>query len=224
MSDAKMSNQQLAKYYALLGEALEDKYLEPDMDEDIDDMSIHLGNVLAGHTVLELGCGTGFWTEVAAESAKSVLAVDINASLVEIARQRQMAEGADGKVSFRVADALDLPEDIGSFSAVLVSFLWSHLTKAEQERLLATLKKRLGKDVLLVILDDAFVEGFSETIARTDAEGMTYQILTTPEGERLEVPKSYQSDSALRKRLGTVAKEIKIERIEFFWILTCRLK
>jgi ubiquinone/menaquinone biosynthesis C-methylase UbiE len=216
-----MSNQNLAKYYALLGEAVEDKYLEPDMDEDIDDMSIHLGNVLAGHTVLELGCGTGFWTEVAAESAASVLAVDINANLVDIARERGMPEG---KVSFRVADALDLPEDIGKFSAVLVSFLWSHLTKGEQEKLLATLKKRLGKDVLLVILDDSFVEGFSETIARTDAEGTTYEILTAPEGERFEVPKSYQSDSALRKRLGNVGKEIKIERIEFFWILTCRLK
>jgi SAM-dependent methyltransferase len=216
-----MNNQQVARYYALLGEALEDKYLEPDMDEDIDDMSIHLGNVLAGHTVLELGCGTGFWTEVAAESAQSVLAVDINASLVDIARERPMTEG---KVTFRVADALDLPEDIGKFSAVLVSFLWSHLNKKEQEQLLATLKKRLGKDVLLVILDDAFVEGFSETIARTDPDGTTYQILTTPEGERIEVAKSYQSDSALRKRLGTVVKEIKIERIEFFWILTCRLK
>jgi ubiquinone/menaquinone biosynthesis C-methylase UbiE len=216
-----MNNQQVAKYYALLGEALEDKYLEPDMDEDIDDMSIHLASLLAGHTVLELGCGTGFWTEVVAESAQSVLAVDINANLVEIARERGMAEG---KVSFRVADALDLPEDIGKFTAVLVSFLWSHLNKKEQEQLLATLKKRLGKDVLLVILDDSFVEGFSETIARTDAEGTTYEILTAPNGERFEVPKSYQSDSALRKRLGTTGKEIKIERVEFFWILTCRLK
>jgi ubiquinone/menaquinone biosynthesis C-methylase UbiE len=171
--------------------------------------------------VLELGCGTGFWTEVAAESAQSVLALDINANLVDIARERGMPEG---KVSFRVADALDLPEDIGRFSAVLLSFLWSRLTKGEQEKLLATLKKRLGKDVLLVILDDSFVEGFSETIARTDAEGTTYEILTTPQGERFELPKSYQSDSALRKRLGNVGKEIKIERIEFFWILTCRLK
>jgi ubiquinone/menaquinone biosynthesis C-methylase UbiE len=216
-----MNNQQVAKYYALVGEALEDKYLEPDMDEDIDDMSIHLGNVLAGHTVLELGCGTGFWTEIAAESALSVLAVDINANLVDIARERGMPEG---KVNFRVADALDLPEDIGKFSAVLVSFLWSHLNKKEQEQLLATLKQRLGKDVLLVILDDSFVEGFSETIARTDTDGTTYQIWTTPEGERFELPKSYPSDSALRKRLGNVGKEIKIERIEFFWILTCRLK
>lgn len=220
-----MSNQQVAKYYALLGEALEDKYLEPDMDEDIDDMSIHLGNLLAGHTVLELGCGTGFWTEVVAEAAASVVAVDINANLVDVARERGMPEG---KVTFRVADALDLPDDIGKdvgkFTAVLVSFLWSHLNKKEQEQLLATLRKRLGKDVLLVILDDSFVEGFSETIARTDADGTTYEILTLPGGERFELPKSYQSDSALRKRVGGVGKEIKVERVEFFWILTCRLK
>ena len=216
-----MSTTQLAKFYAQLGEAVEDIYLEPDMDEDIDDMSIHLGNLFAGHTVLELGCGTGYWTEVVAESAASVLALDINANLVDIARERGIP--AD-KVAFRVADALDLPEDIGKFSAVLVSFLWSHLTKGEQEKLLATLKKRLGKDVLLVILDESFVEGFSETTARTDAEGTTWEILTTADGERVELPKSYPSDSALRKRLGNAGKEIKIERVEFFWILTCRLK
>lgn len=220
-----MSNKQVAEYYARLGEAVEDIYLEPDMDEDIDDMSIHLGNVLAGHSVLELGCGTGYWTEVVAESAKSVLALDINANLVDIARERGMPEE---KVAFRVADALDLPEDIGkdigNISAVLVSFLWSHLTKSEQDRLLATLKKRLGKDVLLVILDESFVEGFSETTARTDAEGNTWEILMTPDGERVELPKSYPADSALRKRVGAIGKEVKIERIEFFWILTCRLK
>jgi len=215
-----MSNTQLAKYYARLGDAVEDIYLEPDMDEDIDDMSIHLGNLLAGHTVLELGCGTGYWTEVVAESAQAVVALDINANLVDIARERGMP--AD-KVAFRVADALDLPEDIGKFSAVLVSFLWSHLTKGEQEKLLATLKKRLGKDVLLVILDESFVEGFSETTARTDAEGTTWEIQTL-DGERYELPKSYPSDSALRKRIGNIGKEIKIERVEFFWILTCRLK
>jgi len=216
-----MSTTQLAQYYAQLGDTVEDIYLEPDMDEDIDDMSIHLGTLLAGHTVLELGCGTGYWTEIVAESAASVLALDINANLVDIARERGMPEG---KVSFRVADALDLPDDIGKFSAVLVSFLWSHLTKGEQEKMLATLKKRLGKDVLLVILDESFVEGFSETTARTDAEGTTWEIQTLADGTRFELPKSYPSDSALRKRLGNVGKEIKIERVEFFWILTCRLK
>jgi len=216
-----MSTTQLAKFYAQLGEAVEDIYLEPDMDEDIDDMSIHLATLLAGHTVLELGCGTGYWTEVLAESAQSVLALDINANLVDIARERGMP--AD-KVSFRVADAIELPEDIGKFSAVLVSFLWSHLTKGEQEKMLASIKKRLGKDVLLVILDESFVEGFSETTARTDAEGTTWEIQTAADGERYELPKSYPSDSALRKRLGNVGKEIKIERVEFFWILTCRLK
>src|ERR671920_445081 len=100
-----MNNQQVAKYYALLGEAVEDKYLEPDMDEDIDDMSIHLGNVLAGHTVLELGCGTGFWTEVAAESAASVLAVGINASLVDDARGRAHRGGQELPVGQRAAQA-----------------------------------------------------------------------------------------------------------------------
>ena len=79
-------------------------------------------------------------------------------------------------------------------------------------------------NVLVVLLDDAYVEGSSETVARTDLEGNTYQIKTAPDGERYEVPKTYPSDSALRKKLASSVREIKIARNEFYWILTCRLK
>ena len=57
---------------------------------------------------------------------------------------------------------------------------------------------------MLVLLDDCYVEGSSETVARTDLEGNTFQIRTAPDGERYEIPKNYPSDSGLRKKLGVV--------------------
>lgn len=189
--------------------------------EDLDEAHEQLAALLGGHRILELGCGTGAWTEVLAESAESVLATDASAAMLELARMH----GAElDNVDYRQVDALDLPDDLGSFSAVFMAGLWSRLTREQQEALLASLKKRLGKDVLLVIFDDEYVEGESATIARTDLQGNTHEFQLDADGNRHELVKNYPTDSYLRKRLDKVGREIKIARWEFYWVLTCRLK
>lgn len=216
-----MSKEQLVSFYARSAANVERVYDKPERQDDLAELRDEVAQVLRGHVVLELACGSGYWTSVIAQVADSVLATDINPAMIELAEGRGLA---GEKVRFRVADALALPADIGEFTAVFVGFFWSHLERDEQEHLLAQLRKRLGKDVLLVVADDAYVEGSSETVARTDAQGTTWQIVVAPDGERCEIPKSYPSDSALRKRLASSVREIKIARSEYYWLLTCRLK
>jgi len=193
--------------------------------EDLDEAHEQLSKLLAGHRILELGCGTGGWTEVLAETAESIVAVDASAAMLEQAR---LHGDTPANVSYRQADVLDLPDDLGNgdakFSAVFMAGLWSHLTREQQDVLLASLRQRVGKDVLLVLFDDDYVEGESATIARTDLQGNTYEILQDADGNRHELPKGYPTDSALRKRLGNVGREIKVARWEFYRVLTCRLK
>jgi SAM-dependent methyltransferase len=215
-----MSNSQVAEYYVKTAANVERAYDEPERQDDLEQMRAQVQQVLRGHVVLELASGSGYWTAAIAESADSVLATDVNQQMIALAQQR----GLPDKVSFRVADGQDLPADIGDFTAVFIGFWWSHMKRDEQDRFVAQLRARVGKDVLLVILDDDYVEGSSETVARTDLEGNTYQILTAPDGQRYELPKGYPSDSALRKRLAPAVREIRIARTEFYWLLTCRLK
>lgn len=193
--------------------------------EDLDEAREQLATLLAGHRILELGCGTGAWTEVLAESADFVLALDASAAMLDLARMH--GEDLDN-VDYRLVDALALPDDLGSgddkFTAVFMAGLWSRLTRDQQEALLLSLKKRLGKDVLLVVFDDAYVETESATIARTDLQGNTYEFQLDADGNRHELVKNYPTDSYLRKRLDKVGREIKIARWEFYWVLTCRLK
>ena len=216
-----MSKEQVARFYAKSAAHIEDVYAEDERQDDLEELREQVAGALAGHVVLELACGTGYWTRVIAEAADSVMATDVNPEVVELARERGV-EG--GNVRLRVADAFDLPQDIGEFTAVFVGFFWSHLERDGQEQLLVHLRKRLGKDVLLVLADDAYVEGSSVTVARTDAQGTTWQIVVAPDGERFEIPKSYPSDSALRKRLAASVREIRIRRLEYYWLLSCRLK
>lgn len=216
-----MITERWAEFYARSGSSHDRVYDKPERQADLAAMRGHVADALRGHAVLELACGTGYWTGVIAECADSVLATDVNAEMVDLATLRALPAG---KVRFRVADAFNLPQDIGSFTAVFIGFWWSHVRRGEQERFLAQLRKAVGKDVLLVMLDDIYVEGSSESVARTDLEGNTYQIRTAPDGERYEIPKIYPSDSALRKRLSASVREIKIVRREYYWMLTGRLK
>ncbi|MGJ7917539.1 hypothetical protein ACI48D_18935 [Massilia sp. LXY-6] len=125
--------------------------------------------------------------------------------------------GEDGTVP-------DVPEGEGVYDAVVAEFCWSRLKRDEQDGFLAKLRKAAGKDALLVLLDDVYVEGTSEPVARTDAQGNTYEMVSAPDGTRVERLMSYPTDSALRKRLANAAKEIRVARWEYFWVLTCRLK
>lgn len=216
-----MITEQSAQFYAKSASNHDRIYDRPERQDDLKAMHGHVADTLRGHTVLELACGTGYWTRILAEVADKVVATDINPEMIAMARLRAFPSD---KVSLRVADAWDLPDDLGDFTAVFIGFWWSHVKREEQERFLAKLRARVGKDMFIVLLDDAYVEGSSETVARTDMQGNTYQIRTAPDGERYEIPKTYPSDSALRKKLASSVREIRIVRLEYYWMLTSRLK
>jgi len=214
-------NDPVARYYASSTQAADAALSRAERAHDLARVRERIATLVRGQTVLELACGTGYWTEVIAAGAERVLATDILDEMIERAQRRRLPEG---KVTFRRVDGLDLPDDLGAFSCVFIGFWWSHLKRDEQDALLVQLRARLGANVTLILLDDAYVEGSSTTVARTDAQGNTYEIVTTPDGERFELPKNYPADSALRKRLGGDVREIRIERLTYYWMLTCRLK
>lgn len=215
------NNDPVARYYASSAQAADAALSRAERANDLARVRERLAQLVRGQTVLELACGTGYWTEVIAATADKVLATDILDTMLARAQTRRFPEG---KVAFRRVDGLDLPDDLGTFSCVFIGFWWSHLKRDEQDGLLAQLRARLGQDVVLILLDDAYVEGSSATVARTDAQGNTYEIVAAPDGERFELPKSYPADSALRKRLADGVREIRIERLTYYWMLTCRLK
>ncbi|AVR96041.1 class I SAM-dependent methyltransferase [Pseudoduganella armeniaca] len=211
-------NQELLNYYAASATELESVYEQPERQADLAAMKGRVAELLRGHKVLELACGKGYWTRVIAATAASVQATDINEDLLAEARR-----DAPANVLYVQADAFDLPASAGRYTAVFAGLWWSHVPRENQERYLAHLRAQLGKDVLLVLLDDCYVDGTSTVIARTDVEGNTFQLRPVG-GERFEVLKNYPTDSYLRKKLANAVREIRIERLTHFWLLTARLK
>lgn len=111
-------------YYAQRAKNYDTIYAKPERQNDLQELAERVSVVLENHTVLEVACGTGYWTERFATSAQSVLATDINQIMLDIAQTKNLPEG---KVKFAIADAFDLPQ--GDYSACFAGFWWSHVKK-----------------------------------------------------------------------------------------------
>jgi len=83
-----------------------------------------------GSEVLDLGCGNGTVTRVLAEQHR-VTGVDLSAAQLERARHRVPA------AAFLHADATELELPGSSFDAVVSTFVFGHVPRAEQAPLLA---------------------------------------------------------------------------------------
>lgn len=79
--------------------------------------------------VLELGCGTGLYTETLQKMAKSVVATDFSDEMIEAAILKR---GYLRNVEFLKADALNLPFEAESFDSVFMANLIHVIGNAER--------------------------------------------------------------------------------------------
>ncbi len=70
--------------------------------------------LVSGSKVLELGCGTGHWSEFLSEMGFHVTATDISEAMLSLATRKKIE-----RVSFQQADASNLPFDNESFETIV---------------------------------------------------------------------------------------------------------
>ena len=80
-----MSSDSLAGYCARRAQEYERVYAKPERQRDLRWLAGRLGTLLGGRDVLEVACGTGYWTQVLVRHARSVVACDVNDEVLKIA-------------------------------------------------------------------------------------------------------------------------------------------
>ncbi|NIP46779.1 MAG: methyltransferase domain-containing protein, partial [Gammaproteobacteria bacterium] len=83
----------LEDYYRRRAGEYERIYEKPERQSDLKRLREIVPALLDGRRVLEIACGTGYWTQFVAERAVSVLATDINDTVLSLARRKAYPRG-----------------------------------------------------------------------------------------------------------------------------------
>jgi ubiquinone/menaquinone biosynthesis C-methylase UbiE len=187
----------MQSYYAARAPEYDRVYLKPERQAELRAIENWLPPIFANATVLEMACGTGYWTQFIARSAARIVAIDAAPEMLRIAEARVPHD----KVAFRVADAYSLPLDLGRFSAAFAGFWFSHLPKARRHAFLRGLGALLVPGAKVVLLDNLYVEGNSSPIRETDADGNSYQERMLDDGSTHRILKNFPSEAELQLSL-----------------------
>ena len=211
----------LAEYYARRAAEYERIYQKPERQADLRRLRRFVEHTFEGCRVLEIACGTGYWTEVLARTVSSVTGVDVNEEMLEIARSKGINPQ---KAEFVRGDANALPRLRGPFEAALAAFWWSHVPKSRLAEFLRQFHGVLHPGALVAFIDNAYVEGSSTPIVRADTEGNTYQERRLEDGSTFEVLKNFPSAEELQEIARPFAERLIFQRLDYYWVLKYALR
>lgn len=130
---------------------------------------------LSGRTVVDLGCGSGFWLTGYASTAGSVLGVEPDSGLLELARQRVQRDGLTN-VEVLHGSAEHLPLEDASVDVVHARFAYFFPTPAND--CLPGLRESmrvLKPGGTLVVIDNDQANGEFAELLRASDSAQTYQ-------------------------------------------------
>ena len=207
----------MVSYYAERAKEYERIYAKPERQADLMELRGFIERTFAGADVLEVACGTGYWTEVLARSASSVFATDINEEVLAIARAKPINPQ---KVQFHRQDAYAPPATSRWFTAGLAAFWWSHIPRAKVRDFLRSFHDLFSPGAKVVFIDNVYVAGSSTPISRRDESGDTYQVRKLDDGSTHEVLKNFPTETELRAAVHGLAQNVEVQLLKYYWVLS----
>jgi demethylmenaquinone methyltransferase/2-methoxy-6-polyprenyl-1,4-benzoquinol methylase len=215
----KSADTSMREYYAARAPIYDEVYLRPERQADLDELRRRVAEWFAGRSVLEVACGTGWWTQFIAPVAARMTATDALAEPLAFARLRPGVE----RVSFVQADAYALPESLGSFDAAFAGLWISHVPVARRRELLAGVHARLLAGARVVLVDNTEAQCERLPISERDAAGNTYQQRVLPDGTAHRVLKNFPAEDELRAMVDGLGVRARYWRGAHFWALCYEL-
>ena len=161
---------------------------------------------LAGLEVLEVACGTGYWTEVIAATARRVVATDVDPGMISLARERLSSWR---NVRCEVADAYSLEGISGRFTGAFSHWWWSHVPRPQLGLFLDSLHEKLEPAALVLLADQL---PYHHEHWRHDANGNRMEQRTLRTGQKFEVVKNFPTEEEVRNALRGRAQQLIYEQ------------
>lgn len=125
---------------------------------------LHLAQPFPGHSVLDLGCGTGNLTLLFADRGCQVTGTDFSSEMLTLAR-RKLPSAAFLQADIRGPWSAELP---ASFGRIVSAYAFHHFDQSHKVQIIADLAiTHLNPDGCLVIADIAFPSLAAEEAVRS---------------------------------------------------------
>lgn len=217
---SQLAAHQMHAYYAQRAPYYDAVYEQPERQEDIAFLRQHLADCLSGRNVLEIACGTGYWSQHIAPRCPHYTATDALEEPLSLARQRPGLAHAQ----CLVADAYALPESLGRFSGAFAGLWFSHVAIERRHEFFQSLHARLEPGARVLLLDNSERQCVDHPLVETDAHGNTYQQRPLRDGSRHRVLKNFPSDAELMALATAFSlRETRIQRLANFWLFDYQL-
>lgn len=175
--------------------------------------------VLLGRRVLDIACGTGFWTRILSDSAHSIIGLDINSDTLEVARDKNYR----CPVNFIRGDFLkidNLPEPV---DGLMATFVLSHIRRQEIDDLRDTLSRILEPGAPVFFCDNNLVcEMKPELIPAGDGVN-TYKKRILENGEEYVILKNYFDSEELKRIFAEWGTITDFYFHKYYWAVCLRL-
>ena len=205
----------MREYYAARAPIYDEVYRRPERQADLDELRRRVAEWFADRSVLEVACGTGYWTQFIAPVAARMTATDAVAEPLAFARRRPGVQ----QVSFVDADAYALPQSLGSFDAAFAGLWISHVPVGRRREFLAGVHARLVAGARVVLVDNTEAQCERLPISERDAAGNTYQQRVLPDGTAHRVLKNFPAEDELRAMVDGLGVHARYWRGVHFWAL-----
>ena len=205
----------LRRYYDQRAPEYEQIYLPRDQQHgrELGELSRELRDALRGRRVLEVACGTGYWTACAAGVALRVTATDASLAMLTEAREKSLP----ANVELLARDAYDLHDLPADFDAGLAMFWLSHVPRARLRAFLDGLHGRLGPGAVVYLADNVYLPGVGGELLPPDEAGDTYKVRRLSHGGRHRVLKNYFSTEELQTLLAPGTSGLVVRAGSYFW-------
>ena len=187
---------------------------DPIRQEEQARIASEMKRLFRNRRVLEVACGTGYWTQFIADAVERVCAMDLSRETLELARTKKLPAA---KVEFREGDAYALAAVPGSFNAGLANFWFSHVPRSRLDEFLGGFHARLGRGARVFMADNVYVAGLGgELVSRHDCED-TFKLRQLADGSKHEVLKNYYDAEQLKALLAPRSADLTVHLGKCFW-------
>jgi SAM-dependent methyltransferase len=215
-----MPKENMREYYNARAPEYEQIYYReiPARRQEIADEVTRLEKLAAERDVIDLACGTGYWTEVLARRAKSVLAVDAAPEMIAQAKTKKYV----APVELIVSDMFTAGEE-QAYDLVSSGFWFSHQPRQDWQKFFDLLKRLIRPNGLIWVIDNnPPAEGSKQESLGNDEHGNNYKRRRLDDGTEYTILKNYFSEAEIRDIFSAQFKLEELKYGEYYWSVVFR--